>query len=112
MRRTIIVLTLAGAMVVATMGMALAGEITGNGQRPMVTGETEWGGQILHAKSACAFSGLNDEFVLGIDDPVFGRTQNWGQVPKELRDLVRAGQSPDPHLVPPNIGCNPSHGDH
>lgn len=112
MRRLTLMLALVTALVMTLAGTAAAGEITGNGERPMVVGETEEGGQILHAKSACAFSGLNDEYVLGLEDPVFGRTQNWGQIPKEIRDLARAGESPDSHVVPPNIGCNPSHGGH
>lgn len=74
---------------IALMGLganaALAGEITGNGKdlKP------------LNAKSWCAFSGLDDA-----DDDGFGRTQNWGQIPKADRDfLMSIG-------VSPGVECN------
>lgn len=81
-------------------GAALAGEITGNGKtlKP------------LHAKSECAFSGLNDD-PLGLDpaNGPPGRVQSWGQIPKADRDfLTSIGVSPstlcNAHLNPPPWG--------
>ena len=62
---------------------AHAGEITGNGKDTPIRDGV--------ASSSCAFSGLNDG-----EDPEFtGRTQNWGQIPKEFRDFLRSiGVSP------------------
>jgi hypothetical protein len=80
---------------------ALAGEITGNGKslKDPDTG-------MLHGKSECAFSGLNDTYSgdPGVpDDDGFFRTQNWGQVGSEGREFL-ASMGVDPkHL------CNPSH---
>ncbi len=59
----------------------------------------------LHGKSECAYSGLNDNFVLGHpvpDEDGFSRTQSWGQVGKEGRAfLTSIGLNP-------GIACNPS----
>ncbi len=89
MKRTLTLLVaLATFMAIGASG-ALAGEINGQGQRPMVVGTTPEGGQILHARSECAFSGLNDEYVLDLPSDGFGRTQNWGQIPKGERDLQK-----------------------
>lgn len=65
---------------VAGLGVApaMAGEITGNGERPMVIGQ-DGEHNLLNARSACAFSGLNDEFIEG--DETADRTQNWGHIP-------------------------------
>lgn len=56
---------------------ALAGEVTGNGEATAAP---------THAQSICAFSGRND------GEPPAGRTaehvQNWGQIPKEVRDFI------------------------
>ncbi|TDN88490.1 hypothetical protein [Microbacterium sp. BK668] len=62
------VLALGGA------GGAFAGEIGGNGQ------ETQGP---AHAKSLCVYSGLEDGSEGGPSGP--GNTQNWGQIPQELR---------------------------
>ena len=54
-----------------TAGAAMAGEITGNGKTL----------EPLHAKSICAYSGLNDD-PTGIDpehNGPHGRTQSYGQ---------------------------------
>lgn len=61
---------------------ATAGEITRKGETPMVIGTIVVDGEthtLLNAQSACAFSGLNDEFVLG--DESADRVQNWGHIP-------------------------------
>ncbi|WP_442575138.1 hypothetical protein ACSBPH_15105 [Microbacterium sp. F51-2R] len=55
-------------------GGAFAGEIGGNGQ------ETQGPS---HANSACVYSGLEDGSEGGPSGP--GVTQNWGQIPQELR---------------------------
>lgn len=98
MLRRIAVFTITASMVLAMGALSgSAGEITKNGKRPMVVETIQdaegHDHQILHGKSACAFSGLNDEYLavhefegpagdqVGADG--FGRTQNWGQLSKE-----------------------------
>ena len=98
-RRFITVLVAAVMVLSLTASAAFAGEITGKGKTPMVVEVTEDGHTILHGKSACAFSGLNDEFVLGL--PNDGRTQNWGQIPKAVRDTFGFN---------PGDACNPTKG--
>ena len=111
MRRVFIAVALSALMVLGTAAVAGAGEITGTGKDTPVR---NFGNPDEHSPaSICAFSGLNDwpwdPENIGQPDPEgFGRTQNWGQLPKELRDLVRSGNSPDPHLAAPNLACNPS----
>ncbi|HET6656106.1 MAG TPA: hypothetical protein VFH57_07630 [Gammaproteobacteria bacterium] len=70
-----------------------AGEITGNGKSL----KTEDG--TLHGRSACAFSGLEDS---GTNDGIFRGiiTQNWGQIPKAIRDIL-------PSSMHPGVACNP-----
>ncbi len=70
---------------------ASAGEITGKGKPIDVNG-----------KSECAFSGLQDDPEA--DEGFFrgDRVQNWGQIPKALRDfLTFIGMSP-------GDACNPA----
>jgi hypothetical protein len=83
-------------LVLATVGMgstAFAGETTGNGKPTQGP---------AHANSICVYSGLNDN----PDDPIEGgRTQNWGQIPREERAFLRSiGVSPgtecNAHLNP------------
>jgi len=57
-------------------GGAFAGEVGGHGQ------DTQGP---AHAKSLCAFSGLEDGSEGGPSGP--GVTQNWGQIPQELRKM-------------------------
>jgi len=54
-----------------------------------------------HAQSICAFSGQNPERFLDPSDPDFepGRTQSWGQIPKEVRDTL-------PTELHPGNSCN------
>lgn len=89
----------AAASVVAVVGLsagsAFAGEINGNGDDVPAPD---------HARSECSFSGLDDD-----DDDGFGRTQNWGQIPKDFRDFLRTiGVSPgelcNAHKNPPPWG--------
>ena len=70
MKRFLRSATCAVALLGLAAGTVAAGEITGNGRSL----------QPLHANSECAFSGLDDA-----DDDGFGRTQNWGQLPKAQR---------------------------
>ena len=81
-------------------GSALAGEITGNGKW-IAGSETA----PLHGKSECAYSGLNDNYVLGNevpDEDGFTHTQSWGQVGREGRAFLTSLG-----LNPANA-CNPS----
>jgi hypothetical protein len=83
MRKLLGVAVCAAMLVGGGANAAFAGEITGNGKslKP------------LSAKSICAFSGQNDEYVLG--DETAPRTQNWGTIPKESRDfLTSVGSHP------------------
>lgn len=78
-----------GVLAVSVVGMggtAFAGEI-GGGPNPKPTPVNSY---VMH--SICAFSGQNDV----PDDPIEGgRTQNWGTIPKAVRDeLVLIGESP------------------
>lgn len=80
MKRTLLSAACAILVLGAGATAVAAGEITGNGRSL----------QPLHANSECAFSGLDDA-----DDDGFGRTQNWGQIPKDQRDfLVTIGVAP------------------
>jgi hypothetical protein len=85
----------AAAIVVVGAGMggtAFAGEVTGSGKGgPNKDGVP---GAVVgaftpdgHAHSICAFSGLDDGTESG-DGVVPGVTQNWGQIPKEVRDEI------------------------
>lgn len=81
------------AAVALGAGSAWAGEITGSGKPTPIRDR---------ANSECAFSGLDDA-----DDDGFGRTQNWGQVPREFRGFLRSiGVAPatlcNGHLNPMN----------
>ena len=74
---------------------AFAGEATGNFGRTGKT--TPIKSDFPHAQSICAFSGQNPERFLDPSDPDFepGRTQSWGQIPKEVRDeLAQLGLQP------------------
>jgi hypothetical protein len=106
------------ACAAAVMGMgasaAFAGEITGNG-KPLWTNTDQWAdsngvpvGHTLHAKSACAFSGQEDDQFPGTADnpnpdynPDAGHVQNWGHV-KQATGLP-GGAGP--------AGCNPHVGE-
>jgi hypothetical protein len=87
--------------VVAVAGLtaapAFAGEITGNGK--WIAGSEE---APLHGKSECAYSGQNDEYVLG--DPSAPRAQSWGHVVTEFVPVVGGGAGV------PGVACNPTSG--
>lgn len=76
MRRSMLLGIAVGAVIaLGSAGGAFAGERGGNGQ------ETPAGEK---ARSACAFSGLED---FDFEAPVQpGTVQNWGHIPKEVRD--------------------------
>ena len=87
--------------VVAVAGLsaapAFAGEITGNGK--WIAGSEE---APLHGKSECAYSGQNDEYVLG--DTSAPRAQSWGHVVTEFVPVVGGGAGV------PGAACNPTSG--
>jgi hypothetical protein len=96
------------AMVLSMAAVALAGEVNGNGDTPMVVGVDEEGHTILHAQSICAFSGLNDD----PDDPDpidGGRVQSFGQiVSKSVHYEGDRGASslvPIIHMFGPGAAC-------
>jgi hypothetical protein len=78
------------------VGSALAGEINGNGK--WIAGSES---AQLNGKSECAYSGLNDNYVLGNplpDSDGFTRTQSWGQVVRNAGPLGGV----------PGTACNPT----
>ena len=79
---------------------ASAGEITGSGK--WIAGSEA---APLNGKSECAYSGRNDNSVLGNplpDADGFTQTQSWGQVGREGRlFLTSIGLNP-------GIACNPT----
>jgi hypothetical protein len=72
-----------GAAWILGANMALAGERNGVGD-PIPGGD--------NGRSICSFSGLEDQDHDedgDFDDPVVpGETQNWGSIPKLIRDLL------------------------
>lgn len=75
MRRSLFVVALAAAMVVAMAGTALAGEVNGskNGK------DGSWAIPApTHAASACVYSGLEDSELSGAVQGLHGVVQNWG----------------------------------
>lgn len=79
---------------------AFAGEITGSGK--WIAGSES---APLKGKSACAYSGRNDNSVLGNplpDADGFTRTQSWGQLDRETRAFLTSIG------VNPGIACNPT----
>jgi hypothetical protein len=82
----------------AGAGSAFAGEITGNGK--WIAGSES---APLNGKSDCAYSGVNDNYVLGNPVPDadgFTRTQSWGQVVSQQPGAGLGGV--------PGTACNPS----
>lgn len=74
LRRAVLALVVVVLAVAVSAGSAFAGEITGN-DKPTAAP--------ANANSECSFSGQDDA-----DDDGFGRTQNWGQIPKEMREFL------------------------
>ena len=85
MRKFIAGVGLALFVASAAGGTAFAGEVTGNGKPTQGP---------AHAHSICAFSGLED----GSEDPTApsgpGTTQNWGQIPHDVRKTLPAEEHP------------------
>jgi hypothetical protein len=78
------------------VGSAFAGEINGHGN--WIAGSES---APLNGKSECAYSGLNDNYVLGNplpDADGFTRTQSWGQVVRQAGPLGGV----------PGTACNPT----
>jgi hypothetical protein len=95
-------LAAACAVVVCGAGatVASAGEITGSGR--WIAGSES---APLRGKSDCAYSGLNDNYVLGNplpDADGFTRTQAWGQLDKATRDFLTSIDGN------PATACNPA----
>jgi len=94
-RRLVGALSLAVLVVMLTASVAMAGEVTGNGKNKQLAEPGKWGTH-LHARSVCAFSGQEDlQFFSnqgGNTDPhpatkgIPNHSQNWGQIPKAVRD--------------------------
>lgn len=102
-RRGIRVFSVA-ACAAAMIGMggtaASAGEIGGSGNYTPVNPDPLVEGEGV-AASECAFSGLNDEYVLG--DTSFSRVQNYAKTKAELAEIGI--------VLPkglPGFACNPS----
>jgi len=98
MRKTFLLVAALCAVFIAAFGpsSAFAGESGGNGKRTPIGQASDAGGD-PHASSICSFSGQNPEGLLDPSDPNYepGRTQSWGQIPKEDRDALRAeGSAP------------------
>ena len=83
--RTAAATVFASAILLAgAAGTASAGEINGNGEPT---------GAVGNARSICMYSGLEDGSEGGPSGP--GTTQNWGQIPKQVRDVIaQQGEHP------------------
>ena len=106
-------LSVAAAVLTLTASAAFAGEVTGNGTLLHVD-DSKWGTG-LHARSACAYSGqedlqffTDDSDTTALAEPTRGdpaHAQSWGQIPKEMRDvLTTLGFAP-------GQACNPTIGE-
>jgi hypothetical protein len=83
----------AAAFTGLSAGSALAGEITGTGESLKIE-DSKWGTG-LHARSECAFSGLNDDNL-----PTDAIAQSFGQIIKVAGPLGGV----------PGEACNPTSG--
>jgi len=85
MRKLIAGTAVAGLMLFGGAGAAFAGEVTGSGKGGP-NGDGTPGATMDRANSICAFSGLADG---GEGEPAGpGNTQNWGHIPKPVRDAI------------------------
>ncbi|HZW60095.1 MAG TPA: hypothetical protein VFE85_07365 [Woeseiaceae bacterium] len=88
----------AAAVITLGANLALAGEVTGNGKSLKNDDGT------LNGSSICAFSGRNDTYSGDPSVPDadgFFRTQNWGQLPRAVRDfLMSIGGGPGDSCKP------------
>jgi len=111
-RRLIAAFGAAALIASLSASLALAGEVTGNGQKSHhVDGGGKWGTG-LHARSFCAYSGQEDlQFWDDEGNPLEethkgepGHAQSWGQIPKAARDAI------GPLGFHPGRACNPNYG--
>ena len=99
--RMILAPAAAGALIVASMSAASAGEITGNGKPP--------GGEGLGsapANSICAFSGLEDGDGAGFPGPGGAPPQNWGHVQQAERAAGATNKDLKASGFQPGDSCN------
>jgi hypothetical protein len=91
-RTRLSVATCAASILCLAASAAVAGEITGNGKSLKNADGT------LNGRSACAFSGRQDNFAA--DEGLFRHmlTQSWGQIFKDIRSV----------LPGPGVSCNPT----
>ena len=98
--KTLIAVAVCAVLAAIAVGSAAAGEITGSGKW-IAGSETA----PLQGKSECAYSGRNDNSVLGNplpDADGFTRTQAWGQLDQATRAfLTSIGMNP-------GVACNPT----
>jgi hypothetical protein len=96
MRKKLVAAICAAVFAGLSTSVAFAGEITGSGK--WIAGSES---APLKGKSDCAYSGLNDNYVLGNPIPDadgFTRTQSWGQVIRNAGPLGGV----------PGTACNPT----
>ena len=114
-RRLIAAFGAAALIASLSASLALAGEVTGNGQKSHhVDGGGKWGTG-LHARSFCAYSGQEDlQFWDDEGNPLEethkgepGHAQSWGQIPKTGefgRDFLTSIGSNPGKACNPNVG--------
>lgn len=94
--------SMAAVVLSLSASAALAGEVTGNG-KPLWTDNKDWADphHTLHGKSACAFSGQeDDQFPLAAHySPTAGHSQSWGQIARNLNGADGGV---------PGTACNPT----
>lgn len=102
MKKMIVGATLSAAMLLGSAAPVFAGEITGNGKDNGVRN---------HARSECAFSGLEDS-QMAIDDPTNTKPGRLTQTPHYVYfDLVPGQEmfvNPPPGAPGRPGGCNPN----
>ncbi len=95
MKKTLAGAAICAALILGSSGAAFAGEVNGNGEGTQGPD---------HANSLCVFSGLEDDFEgQGV---VPGHAQNWGQIPKEFRDIVSVHGAAQVDFFGDEEGCN------
>ena len=95
-KKVCVAVFVSAVFVAVGVGSASAGEMTGSGK--WIAGSDS---APLNGKSDCAYSGLNDNYVLGNplpDADGFTRTQSWGQVIRNAGPLGGV----------PGTACNPT----
>ena len=79
-------------------GSAFAGEVTGNG-KPLWTNTTDPSvDHTMHGRSACAFSGQEDDNFFGGPD-AGNHSQSWGQIARNAQGALGGV---------PGTACNPN----